>query len=390
MKITVPSAHKNRSDRREQLTIDSFPSSEEELSIFAKEVLTLGKDPLSSRMLRVIRIEDMVEFWGGVLRDRSEGGERVRTFFQRTFEKDLKAGRKMFARKLILARPPQSLSVLTYEFPHFERAGVIETLRQDLILSRLSGGVLSIAPILLKSAPGIGKNRFARRLKEVLGITKSRTLDFSSSTSGWALSGMNSSWATSKPGEVFQTLTPIDGIGNPLFFLDEIEKGSVSSNASRPIECLHALTEAETAREFCDEFCPVPIDASRVIWVGAANSFEGIPDSILSRFRIFEIPSPLPAEKRWIAKSVWDDLITLNPWGKHLSDTLSQEVLDHFELESPRSIKRILRAAAASALSRTGGHIPMEKIQISKKDLMIQATNTIRKRPVGFSVADSP
>ena len=126
---------------------------------------------------------------------------------------------------------------------------------------------------------------------------------------------MNSSWATSKPGEVFQTLTPIDGIGNPLFFLDEIEKGSVSSNASRPIECLHALTEAETAREFCDEFCPVPIDASRVIWVGAANSFEGIPDSILSRFRIFEIPSPLPAEKRWIAKSVWDDLITLNPWG---------------------------------------------------------------------------
>ena len=390
MKITAPSENRSRSGRKEKLTIDSFPTSEEELAIFSKEVLYLCKKPLSSRSLRVIRPEDMVEFWGGVLRDRSEGGERVRTFFQRTFEKDLKAGRKMFARKLFLARPPQSLSVLTYEFPHFARAGVIESLRQDLILSRLSGGVLSIAPILLKSGPGIGKNRFVRRLKEVLGIPKSRTFDFSSSTSGWALSGLNSSWSTSKPGEVFQTLTPIDGIGNPLFFLDEIEKGSVSSNASRPIDCLHTLLEPETAREFLDEFCPVPVDASRAIWLGAANSFEGIPDSILSRFRIFEIPSPLPDEKRWIAESVWEDLITLNPWGKHLSETLPKEVLDHFELESPRSIQRILRAAAASALARTGGHVPLGKIQISKKDLILHSTKNIKNRPVGFFVTDSP
>lgn len=229
MTITAPSENKNRSGRNEKLTIDSFPTTEDEFAGFSKEVISLTQKPLSPRFLRVIRPSDMVEFWGRALRDQSEGGERVRTFFQRTFNTDLKAGRKMFVRKLITARPPQSLSVLAHEFPHFSRAGVIETLQQDLILSRLSAGALSIGPILLISSPGIGKNRFVKRLKEVLGISKSRTFDFSSSTSGWALCGLNSSWSNSKPGEVFQAITALDGIGNPLFFIDEIEKGSTSS-----------------------------------------------------------------------------------------------------------------------------------------------------------------
>lgn len=366
---------KDTGNKQRKRTVDlkEFPNYEEEIQQFSKDLSCLTKKPLSSKMFRVIEPENVIEFWDKLLRDRSEGAEKVRTFFQKTFEAELKLGKKMFARKLISARSPQCLSILSEEFPHFERSGLINSLREDLILSRLSGGVLSLTPTLMRSDAGFGKNRFVRHLGEVLGIPASRTFDFSSTTAGWVISGLNSSWSGSKTGEVFQTLTSSKGVANPLFFIDELEKGSSSSNTSRPLDCLHSILEKESARNFQDEFCPIPVNTSQVLWLAAANDLASISQSIISRFRVFEIPYPRPEEKRCIVKSIWCDLISMNSWGKYLSPKLPEEIFEQFEDESPRVIQRILRSCAARALAQSGGKPPKEKRHCRLKILFLKA-----------------
>ena len=384
MKIISAAGDKSRSGKKEKLTIKSFPCLEGELSEFKKAILSLERNSHTGKVMKVIKAKDVADFREGLTRDRSEGADKVRSFFEKTFEKDLKVGKKMFERKLVRARSPQCLNVLEKEFPHFHRSGIISSLKEDIILSRLSGGVLSISPTLILSEPGFGKNRFVRRMCEILKIPVLRSFDFSASTAGWALSGLNSSWSSAKPGSIFQTLTSIDSPGNPLFFIDEIEKGSESSNTSRPIDCLHALLEKETARSFLDEFCQVPINASQIIWIGAANSLDRIPQSILSRFKIFEIPSPSPIEKRQIVESIWKEMISINSWGKYFSMKLHEDILSRFEVESPRIIQRILRSSAAHALSRMGGNPPKVGIKLSKTDLIFDRKEEKKKRPVGF------
>ncbi len=366
--------------------LKEFPNYEEELPLFSKELIEVCKKPLQPKTIRMIDPKNVTDFWEKLLRDRSEGADVVKSYFQRTFESELKLGAGMFARRLILARSPKCLSVLKQEFPHFERSGVIDAIQEDLILSKLSGGVLSIAPILMKSGPGLGKNRFVRRIQEVLRIPILRTFDFSTASAGWTISGLNSSWANAKPGEVFQTLTSINGIGNPLFFLDEVEKGANARNASRAVDCLHTLLEPESARTFTDEFCPIAVDTSRIIWIAAANSFENIPLSIISRFRVFEIPPPSHEEKRLIVESIWKDMIKHNLWGKHLSPKLTEEILYHFDTESLRTVQRVLRSAAAQALSLVGKNLPKEKIQISLKNIVSEQKIRPKKRPMGFFV----
>ena len=366
------------------VNVKEFPVYEEGIPQFSKDLLHICKNPLSPKTLRVIDPHDLTEHWEKLIRDRSEGGEKERTFFQKAFEPELKSGRKMFARKLISARSPECLSSLSQEFPHFERSGIINAFREDLILSRLSGGGLFLAPTIMRSEPGFGKNRFVRRVCEVLGIPVFYTFDFSSATAGWGLSGLSSSWSGSKPGAVFQSLTSTKGDGNPLFFVDEIEKGSSPSNTSRPLDCLHALLEKESALTFRDEFCPIPLNTSRIIWLAASNSLDNIPQSIISRFRVFDIPSPTPEEKRGIVKSIWTDLVTQNHWGKHLNPDLSEEVLDIFENDSPRIIQLILRSSCARALSKSEGKPPKEKIQLTLKDIVSDRKTHVKKRPVGF------
>jgi ATP-dependent Lon protease len=386
MENTTANEHENHSCKEKKSAIKSFPILEEDFPEFKKAILSLELDSQAGMSLKILNAKDVADFWEGLIKDTSDGADKIRSFFRKTFENDLMAGSNMFKRKLVRARAPKCLNVLEREFPHFQRSGLISALKEDLVLSQLGDGVLSISPTLILSPPGFGKNRFIRRVAEILKVRVFRSFDFSSSTAGWALSGLNSSWSGAKPGFVFQTLTSNESPGNPLFFVDEVEKGSASTNASRPIDCLHALLEKETAISFLDEYCPIPINASQINWIAAANSLNGIPQSILSRFKIFEIPSPSPAEKKQITESIWSDLINQNIWGKYLFPKLNEDILTRFEVESPRIIQRILRSSAARALARTGGPPPKEKIQLSITDLIFDRMEDRQKRPVGFHV----
>src|SRR6218665_3417630 len=119
-------------------------------------------------------------------------------------------------------------------------------------------------------------------------------LPMSSLTAGWLLSGASAQWKGARPGKVFEAL--IDGAyANPEIVVDEIDKAKADAQYD-PLGPLYGLLEYDTAHSLTDEFAEGAIDASQVIWITTANDSRSIPDPILNRMNVFEVPAPTPEQ----------------------------------------------------------------------------------------------
>lgn len=232
-------------------------------------------------------------------------------------------------------------------FPHF--GPVLDFVARNLALAGCGteGRALRIAPMLLRGAPGTGKTYFAQELARLMGI-EFLERDLSVSTEAFVLSGMDSAWKNSKPGLVFDAL--VNGpAANPLILLNEVDKAAATGTHNSAISALYALLEPASARRFVDEFVPVSLDASRINWVLTANDGY-IPDPILSRVELFEIPAPTPDQCRQIATSVWMDICEqVLPRGHHFDPVLPASLAIEVGRLSPRVMRKALMAAAGAA-----------------------------------------
>lgn len=244
---------------------------------------------------------------------------------------------------------PDRVLELRSVFPNFTE--VLEEIALHLGLARIAAGDqagLSIPPILLVGPPGVGKTYFASRLCEALQTSFYET-SVSSNSGGFILSGLDMGWSNGKPGLVFRTLLE-SPVANPLILLDEIDKARSGLN-SDPLGALYGLLERHTAARFRDEAVTLPMDASHLLWVATANSLDSIPEPLLSRMTVFEIPLPTPEQSASIALSIWQNLRETNAWGHHLDARLPDTVLDCLRGEAPRIMaKRLTRAAGRAVL----------------------------------------
>ncbi len=274
---------------------------------------------------------------------------------RKTYERMLEAGGQRLALKPVHVPAAQTLKE---ELPNF--AGPIEHVMRALALACDSADPVEVTPMLLLGDPGIGKTHFARRVAELLG-THCQLVPMNAMTAGWILSGSSSQWKGSKPGKVFEAL--VDGeYANPVVVLDEIDKASSRAQYD-PLGSLYGLLEHDTAQHFTDEFSEVALDCSAIVWVATANDASGIPDPILNRMDVFEVPSPDEAGCRAIASRLYAEIRDGHDWGRLFEPELRESVLTALAAMGPREMRRALASAFGAARLAKRDHLLEEDLR---------------------------
>ena len=283
-----------------------------------------------------------------------------------TYERMLERGPERFQVK------PSGLPVMDSlydELPNFW--DVLDDVKRQLALCEDSRDALEITPMLLLGPPGVGKTHFARRLSQLLG-TGMGFVPMSSLTAGWVLSGASSQWKGARPGKVFETL--VDGqYANPVMVVDEIDKAGGEATYD-PLGALYSLLEHDTAGVFTDEFAEVPIDASQVIWVATANDERAIPDPLLNRMNVYEVPAPDRDAARKIALRLYASIRGEHDWGTRFEPEPGEAVLERMSELAPREMRRAWMTAFGNAKLDQRG-------RIEEKDLPDLGA---RRQPIGF------
>jgi hypothetical protein len=143
-------------------------------------------------------------------------------------------------------------------------------------------------------------------------------------------------------------VTPIvHGNPNPVLVIDEIDKAG--HNEYDPLGAMYTLLEHDTAREFVDEFAEVPVDAADVIWVATANDEGAIPEPILSRMNVFEVPAPDEAGVIQIARSIYREIRNGHDWGRAFPEEPGEATMARLAELSPRDMRRVIFNAFGAA-----------------------------------------
>ncbi|MBL8491433.1 MAG: AAA family ATPase, partial [Rhodocyclaceae bacterium] len=235
-----------------------------------------------------------------------------------------------------------ALDSLYERCPNFSE--VIDDLKKYLALAVSGNEPVQFSPMLLLGEPGIGKTHFARSLAEVLG-TGYEFVPMSSLTAGWILSGASSQWSNAKPGKVANAL--VNGeYANPVMVLDEVDKAGGDSRYD-PMGALYGLLERDTARAFRDEFVELDMDASHVLWVSTANDDRNLPEPILNRMNVYEVPRPDGDESFRIACRLYREIVSGHDWGFPVEPPA--EVMEALADVPPRDMRKRLMAAFGTA-----------------------------------------
>lgn len=254
--------------------------------------------------------------------------------------------------------------------PNFKEA--IDDIKRQVALASSSDDDLDIMPMLLLGDPGIGKTRFAKEVANIIS-TGFSMCPMSSLTAGWILSGASSQWKSAKTGRVFDALVK-GRYANPVMLIDEVDKASGDGQYD-PLGSLYTLLERDTASEFVDEFAEVPIDASSVVWICTANEAGAIPEPLLTRMNIYEIPKPDDHAKRMIAQAIYAETWRGKSWAKRFPEILGECAMGKLMGFSPREMRKAISAGFGNAHLSGRDEVKAEHIP--------EATRP-SKQPVGY------
>lgn len=277
------------------------------------------------------------------------------------------------------ADPAKALALLS-SFPCFEgpiRDAAAAMAMQVRACAAGRARPAKLPNMLLVGPPGIGKTCFVQALGEALALP-TETVRMNTSSGGFELCGLDSTWSGAKPGRIFEILAR-GACANPIIELDEVDKsgGGSSNRLGGSSEApLFALLEADSARRWRDAFVDQEFDASFPSIVATANSLEGLSEPILSRFEIHEIPDPTEEQRRSLALLVWAKALSEEGLDGLFPSHPGEAALERLAAMSPRAARR----AAGRAL----GQACVEGRDELRVSDFGEAAAQAQARPIGF------
>jgi len=222
-----------------------------------------------------------------------------------TRERDAGVFRKMLAdgpwrRCVRPADADEVIRTLQSQAPHM--ADAIQHLAEHLGLAGASRQPLRIPPLLLVGTPGCGKSHFANDLGCVLGVPL-HAFDLTVAQTNSVLHGSDRHWSNTRPG-VLWDLVVQGPAANPVLVLEELDKATRRVGSYDPSAPLLAALEPSTARCTRDQSMGIVFDASHVIYMATCNTLVGLPDPLLSRFKLVMCREPDAREALVLAQVI--------------------------------------------------------------------------------------
>jgi ATP-dependent Lon protease, bacterial type len=177
-------------------------------------------------------------------------------------------------------------AALSAEFPWMREANEFAA-RAVAFSGRTASKGFRLEPLLLHGLPGIGKNRWVRRLAEITGIP-AHSSGLSGMNGTMSIVGSERGWASARPSlPAYAFLST--SVANPLIYVDEVDKATRGETVS---DAFLPMIEKETARKYADIYLLGNMDLTAASFMFSANDLSLLSQEFLSRVKILNIRVP--------------------------------------------------------------------------------------------------